>query len=487
MLLKSLSLILLTLTAPLLTAHTFEVSYPIPAEKPIYTPRVYIAISQGFRSPRTRMGDWANLPILFAIDDHDRDGKVTIDENSISTTPHQNIEGNYKVQAIVRINPDWFLPGAAQGDLYSQTQQIDFVKDQQQNLTFTADTSIPAPEFRNQGPIQDHYFKSHLLTKFHHRDFLLRYSVILPTDWTPTKKYPVLVYVTGFSAVHHKSTKRIQRMFGDKGKQAIIVIPDANCRWGHSVFANSAVNGPWGDALTHELLPHIDKTYSGAGPAHRYITGVSSGGWTAAWAIVNYPEAYAQAWPVAPDPVDFEMFQQLNLTDNHPDNLFTTTDPTNDEQPQKEIPRCLSIPEIGWTYQDMATYEHALGPGGQLQSFAAVFSPKINPNGTPDQWYDITTGNIDITVTNSWHPFNISQILSNNWQQLAPKLKGKMHFAVHQRDLFHLDHAIRLLEKKCQTLGSDATFTYLEGTGHHLTPQHAEKIMDSILTRWNQK
>lgn len=485
MLIKFLLLHLLTTT--LLTAHTFQVTYPIPAEKPVYTPRVYIAISQGFRSPRTRMSDWSRLPILFAIDDHDRDGKVTINESSIATTAHENLEGKYKVQAIVRINPDSFLPGHGEGDLYSETQRIEFIKGEKQNLTFSAGTAIEAPEFITEGPIQDHYFKSNLLTKFHNRPYNLRYSVILPENWNPTQKYPVLIYVTGFSAVHHTSTRRIQQTFGEKGKQAIIVIPDANCRWGHSVFANSAVNGPWGDALTHELLPHIDKTYGGAGPTHRYITGVSSGGWTAAWAITNYPESYAQAWPIAPDPVDFRKFQEINITDNQPDNLFTTTDPTNQEEPEKEIPRCLSIPEIGWTYQDMATYEHALGPGGQLQSFAAVFSTRITPEGTPDQWYNIKNGEINIAVTNSWKPFNISHKLEQNWQKLAPKLKGKMHFAVHQRDIFHLDHAVRLLEKKCTTLGSDATFTYFAGTGHHLPPQHAENIMDSILTRWNQK
>jgi len=417
--------LLLVLLTHHLLAHTFEVSYEIPEPKPIYTPRVYIAISQGFRSPRTHMGDWANLPILFAVDDHDRDGKVTIDETSITTTAPHDIEGKYKVQAVVRIQPDWFLPGSGTGDLYSKTQRIEFIKGETQNLTFTADTPVEAPEFRNEGPIQDHYFKSNLLSKFHNRDYNLRYSVILPESWDKNKKYPVIIYVTGFSAVHHTSTRRIQRTFGEKGKQAIIVIADANCRWGHSVFTNSVINGPWGDALTYELLPHIDKTYSGAGAKHRYITGVSSGGWTAAWAIVNYPDAYAEAWPIAPDPVDFEAFQELNLTDKKPDNLFTTTEKA------EQKPRCLSLPMLNWTFQKMANYEHALGPGGQLQSFAAVFSTKVNPDGTPDQWYDTKDGKVNMQVTDSWKPFNISHKLETNWEELKSKTKGKIHCGIH--------------------------------------------------------
>ena len=479
MLIKSLFLYLLI--TPFLTAHTFEVTYTPPAKDPVYTPRVYIVISQGFRSPRTRIGDWARLPILFAVDDHDRDGKVTIDHTSIASIKHESLEGKYKIQAIVRIHPDWFLPGSAEGDLYSKTTRVEFIKGEKQKLTFTAESAVEAPEFKNEGPIQDHYFKSKLLTKFHNRDYNLRYSVILPENWDPTQKYPVVVYVTGFGAVHHTSTRRIQKNFGDKGKQAIILIPDANCRWGHSVFANSKINGPWGDALTHELLPHIDKTYGGAGPAHRYITGVSSGGWTAAWAIVNYPDAYAESWPIAPDPVDFRKFQEINITDNKTDNLFTTT-----EQPE-QVNRCISIPSYGWTFRNMANYEHALGPGGQLQSFAAVFTPEVTPDHKPNQWYDIKTGNLDIKTTNAWKPYDISRILSNNWKELGPKLKGKIHFAIHQIDLFHLDHSIRLLEKKCQQLGSDATFTYFEGTGHHMPPEHAEKMMNSVLKRWNEK
>jgi len=410
--------LLLLLFSPTLTAHTFEVSYPLPTKKPVFTPRVYIVISQGFRSPRSRMRDWANLPTMFAVDDLDNDGKVTIDKDSLSTIPMLEVEGNLKVQA------------------------------EPQKLTFHADKVVEAPTFRTEGLVQDHYFKSEKLSKFHGRDYQMRYSVILPDDWNPEQKYPVIIYVTGYTAVHQSSTRRIKRTFGEKGKKAIIVIADANCRWGHSVFANSVVNGPWGDALTYELLPHIDQKYSGAGAAHRYITGVSSGGWTAAWAITNYPDAYAEAWPVAPDPVDFEKFQELNLVDQKPDNLFTTT------EQEEQVARCISLPQLGWTFQNMANFEHVLGAGGQL--------------------------------TDAWAPYNIALLLESNWKKLEPKLKGKMHFGIHSTDMFHLDHSVRSLEIKCKQLGSDATFSYFEGQGHHLPPSHAEKMMDSILKRWNE-
>ncbi len=438
-------------------------------------------MSEGFRSPRSRIGDWSNLPILYAVDDTDLDGKVTINAKTLGTTPMTDLEGILKVQAIVRIAPDWMLPGDGEGDLYSDAQKVEFVKGEDVELKFDANIVVNAPVFRNEGPVQDHYFRSDKLSEFHKRDYNMRYSVILPEGWDKSKKYPVIIYVTGFSAVHQKSTRRIQRQFGKKGKQAIIVIADANCRWGHSVFANSSVNGPWGDALTYELLPHIDKTYGGAGAEHRYITGVSSGGWSAAWAIVAYPEAYAEAWPVSPDPVDFEAFQELNLIDTEEDNLFITT------QQEEKVARYISLPSMGWTFENMANFENVLGYGGQLLSFAAVFSPKMNADGNPDAWYDVSTGKIDMKVTDAWKPYDIAQKLEENWSKLEPKLKGKIHFAVHETDIFHLDHSMRLLEKKCQKLGSDATFTYFKGIGHHMTHNHAEKIMDSILKRWNER
>ena len=139
---------------------------------------------------------------------------------------------------------------------------------------------------------------------------------------------------------------------------------------------------------------------------------------------------------------------------------------------------------MGWTFENMAKFEHVLGAGGQLLSFAAVFSPKMNDAGSPDNWYDVKTGKVNMTVTDSWEPFDISRKLEKNWKELGSKLAGKMHFGIQEIDMFHLDHSLRLLEKKCKSLGSDATFTYFEGIGHHMPREHAEKMMDSVLKRW---
>ena len=49
---------------------------------------------------------------------------------------------------------------------------------------------------------------------------------------------------------------------------------------GTTEFADSVNNGPWGHALTTELIPTLEKQYRmDAKPQGRFLTGHSSGGW----------------------------------------------------------------------------------------------------------------------------------------------------------------------------------------------------------------
>ena len=58
---------------------------------------------------------------------------------------------------------------------------------------------------------------------------------------------------------------------------------DGNCSWGHSTYANSDNNGPWGDAFVNEFLPALEKKYRCNGA--RFLAGHSSGGWSALWLV----------------------------------------------------------------------------------------------------------------------------------------------------------------------------------------------------------
>lgn len=458
-------------------APVFKISYNYPDPAPRFTPRVYILLTKGLIEPANHITNWFNLPIILAADDFDKDGKVTIDRNALTNTPLAEVEGDYNAQAIVRINPNWPFPGMGEGDLRSEPLKISIKKDAPATYDFNADRVTPAPDFRKSGRIQDHYFHSKKLSAFHKRDYNMRYSIILPEGWDAEKKHPVILYVEGFGMAHQNSTHHVDQMIASRCKDAIVVIADANCRWGHSVFADSATNGPWGNALITELLPHIDKTYGGAGAEHRYVTGVSSGGWTSLWLIINYPEAFQACWAVAPDPVDFSHFQQINLLSEKPENLFTNG--------QKDE-RLLSIDRLGLTYRQFAEYEKVLGPGGQLKSFAAVFSP-LDKSSQPRLWYDEESGAIDQIVTDRWEHYDISRSLRKNWKQLNPRIRGKINVLVHEEDLFLLNFSVKQLEKTCKQLGSDANFVYLKGKGHHIPLTSAEKMIASIEVYWESR
>src|SRR5581483_6245198 len=159
--------------------------------------------------------------------------------------------------------------------------------------------------------------QSKLLTDFHKKPIRLRAGVVLPKSYTdsPTKKYPVLYEIPGFGGNHFMALGRAMGNATDVGGvEFLYVVLDPDCRTGHHVFADSANNGPYGEALLKELIPHIEKTYRAVSrPEGRFLTGHSSGGWSSLWLQVVYPDFFGGVWSTAPDPVDFRDFQKIDL------------------------------------------------------------------------------------------------------------------------------------------------------------------------------
>src|SRR5262249_37747890 len=141
-----------------------------------------------------------------------------------------------------------------------------------------------------------------------------------------------------------------------------------DCRTGHHVFADSDNNGPYGKALTEELIPHIEQTFRALGkPSARLLTGHSSGGWSSLWLQMTHPDFFGGVWSTPPDPVDFRDFQRVNIYQDA--NIFTDAD----GQPR---PLARRNGKVIMHYQPFSDMEVVMGRGGQLQSFEAVFSPR---------------------------------------------------------------------------------------------------------------
>jgi S-formylglutathione hydrolase FrmB len=238
----------------------------------------------------------------------------------------------------------------------------------------------------------------------------------------------------------------------------LYVVLDPSCRWGHHVFADSANNGPCGQALISELIPHIEKQYRAIGePAARFLTGHSSGGWSSLWLQVAYPDFFGGVWSTSPDPVDFRDFQRINLYRDG-ENMFTDGD-------GKPRPIARRAGQAVLWYRPFSDMEVVMGHGGQLVSFEAAFSGR-GADGKPRQLWDRTTGKLDPEVAKSWERYDIRLVLERNWKTLGPKLAGKLHVHMGSDDTFYLEGATALLKESLTKLGSDAVVEIVPGKDH---------------------
>lgn len=302
---------------------------------------------------------------------------------------------------------------------------------------------------------------SPFLSRFYEREVTMRAGVRLPNgyDATSDRSYPVLYMITGFGGTWTTAAGLDRWPIAPELKdQVIIIVPDAGCRNGHHVFADSENNGPVGTAFVKEFIPYLEKRFHGTGLAdHRYVTGGSSGGWASLWLAVTYPDAFAECWADSPDPVDFRDFQRINLYDPGA-NMYR--DPEGNPRPLARQGQ-----QVMAYYESFVKAEDMLNPGGQIHSFEAVFSPR-GPDGRPRPLFDHATGAVDAAVAKAWEKYDIRLTLERNWEALGPRLKGKLHVYGGEFDNFYLEGAVRLLKESLAKLGSDAEVEIIPGGGH---------------------
>ena len=111
-------------------------------------------------------------------------------------------------------------------------------------------------------------FVSPVLTQFWGRDIHIRGWVLLPPGYEshPTEKYPTVYFTHGFGGTLPGLRARYAPILYDRMKQGkmpemIWVLLDESSPTGTHEFADGVNNGPWGKALTTELIPHIEAEY----------------------------------------------------------------------------------------------------------------------------------------------------------------------------------------------------------------------------------
>ncbi|MEX2119177.1 MAG: alpha/beta hydrolase-fold protein [Pirellulales bacterium] len=383
--------------------------------------------------------------------------------------------GEYRVQAV--LDHDFYRhhPAHGVGNFYSPVVVWRCDAEVPEPLELVLDQVVEEQPFPEHESIKEVVVHSKLLSAFHGRDVVERAGVALPASYhdEPQRRYPVLYVVPGFGGSHRDALRYAGRPHEPEEGQVefIRVMLSGDCKWGHHVYADSATNGPRGAALIEEMIPAIDEAYrTVAAATARFLTGHSSGGWSSLWLQVTYPDVFGGVWSSSPDPVDFRDYQQVDLYADPPLSLYF------DEQGNRRpIARRGEEPAL-W-YEDFGRMDDCLGRGGQLRSFEAVFSP-LGTDGLPRKLWDRVTGRIDPEVAAAWRRYDIRLRIERNWQELGPKLEGKLHVIAGELDTFYLEGAVRKLAETLEQLGSDAQVEIIPGKHHGnvLTPEVVSRI-----------
>ena len=365
--------------------------------------------------------------------------------------------------------------GKAAGNFYGDVREAQLDPAAGGTLRLSLNRVITAAPFRETRWLKEVALQSELLSRFHRREVVERCAVALPPSYheDAQRRYPVVYMIPGFSGSHRDASRYADGSppTGEGEVEFIRVMLSGQCKWGHHVYANSATNGPRGDALVQELIPHIDRTFRTiAAPTARFVSGHSSGGWSSLWLQVSYPDTFGGVWSTSPDPVSFHDYQQVNLYADPPQSLYV--DERGTRRPIARNGRTVTL----W-YDSFGRMDDCLGRGGQLRSFEAVFSP-LDDRGQPQKLWDRRTGRIDPEVARAWEAYDIRLKLEREWPELAPKLQGKLHVTTGSLDTYYLDGAVALLAETMKKLGSDAEITILAGESHSslLTAELYRKI-----------
>jgi hypothetical protein len=460
--------------------YEFKISFPSSLRSEPYSGRVYLFFTKNSQA-EPRMGpNWFQPEPMVAVDIENwkPDEPLPIGTTSskaLLAYPKSLAEldlAGYRVQAVARFNPYERRVGSGPGNGYSAAANVS------PSAAGTAPQELSIDKLVDDRPFPENRWfkllsiKSRLLSGFHRRDVAVQGSILLPASYydQPERRYPVIFEVPGFGGTHvMRVPKAPLQEQNEGGVEFLRVTLDPSCPLGHHAFADSANNGPVGQALVSEFIPELDRQFrTVAAPTARFLTGHSSGGWSSLWLQVSHPDDFGGTWSSSPDPVDFRDFQRINMY-RPGENMY------RDEAGNRRPLARMGDRVVLW-YDDFDHMEEVLGYGGQLHSFEAVFSPRVADGRSVRVW-DRKTGVIDTAAAEAWKKYDIRVVLEARWAELAPKLAGKLHVLQGELDTFYLDGATRLLKESLATLGSDAVVEIVPGKNHFdlVTPERIKQ------------
>jgi hypothetical protein len=398
--------------------------------------------------------------------------------------------GDYFVQALFDSNTDLRSPEAP-GNLYSKPQKIHLDPGQDGTRKLELTEQIPADQLPAEtAQIKFVKIQSKLLSEFYGRPIFLRAGIVLPRDYErdPSRRYPLLVRIAGLNGRYtsvlglmgEKSEFR-QNWQADDTPRLILLQLDGAGPNGDPYYINSANNGPFGDALVQELIPHVEARFRAIGqPRGRVLNGNSTGGWVSLALQVFYSDFFNGTWSSCPDPVDFRALELVNIyqDDNAYLNQYGNERPS-DRDPNGDV-RLTMRREVG--------VENLLGRGNnftlsgeQWGEWNAAFGPR-GADGLPIPLWDPQTGRINHAVAEQWKKYDLRIVLEQNWPTLGPKLRGKIHISAGEADAYFLNNAVHLLDKFLAKANPpfEGKIVYGMGKGHGWFDLSPRQMLDEM-------
>lgn len=393
-------------------------------------------------------------------------------------------KGEYYLQAVLDANRDYNYGGRGAGDVVSEPTKVRLGRSgRMPTLVLTrvlperpdpwtvpedapADMREAMAAARAQTELLD--FVSPSLSAFWGRDIHMRGWVLLPPGYADASnagaRYPTAYFTHGFGGNLPGLVRGVANVSAATREGSmppmIWVFLDESSATGTHEFADSVNNGPWGRALTAELIPSLEARYRMDGKASgRLLNGHSSGGWATLWLQVTYPRVFGGTWSTSPDSSDFHDFTGPDLYAANA-NVYRRPDGT-------AWPLVRVDGKVVSTFEQYARQEAVKGEyGGQFGSFDWVFSPR-GDDGRPVPMFDRATGAVDPQVVAYWREhYDIAHMLQRDWPTLKPDLDGKIRIIVGDADTFYLDGAARRLKVVLDGLGAKADVRFLPGKTH---------------------
>ena len=479
-----------------------EVTYNNKLSNESFDGRLLVMISKdGSKEPRYQINDTKDTGILVGKNvENWKSGNVEGFYSKTLAYPIENLgeldNGEYFIQALLHKYETFNLSNGKtvklpmdQGEgqhwntspknIYSKPIKINFKKNTTVKIEITEEIPPIEPE-KDTDYIKHVKIKSELLSKFWGRPMYLQANVLIPKDFKKESKtrYPLMVFhghfpksiggfrtspptapkkdtiynsrfgITGYKYIQEKEAYDFYKKWTSKNfpRFLVIEIQHQNPYYDDSYAVNSANIGPYGDAITYELIPHVEKMFNGVGKGWgRFLYGGSTGGWEALAVQVFYPKEYNGCFAACPDPIDFR--------------AYTVVDIYNDENAYYKEGSFKKILRPGirdgkghikTQLIDMNRREYILGDnsrsGDQWDIWQAVYSPS-DENGYPKPIWDKLSGEIDHDVAKYWmENYDLRYIMERDWDKIGNDLKGKINIYCGDMDNYYLNNAVVLTE-----------------------------------------